>query len=170
MTSSRDDTFSGWACTDCLMLLANGETPGDWTEDEVAEYLARVERHCAGTEVTLGMFREDHDCRSNFTVTYLIRHESVRGSLRRGTVEVLADDYADAMDQAYWGIPARAWLTVARAHELQTEADRGGECECEQQMTFTWSSCDVCGSGLGGARNAVVFWIQPEPAATNATS
>jgi hypothetical protein len=38
---------SGWACVDCLMLLANGEVPGDWTEDAVAEWLARIEQTTA---------------------------------------------------------------------------------------------------------------------------
>ena len=48
---------------------------------------------------------------------------------------------------------------MARGHELATEPDRGGECECERQ-SFTWSPCDVCDSNLGGARDAVVFWPQ----------
>jgi len=33
----------GWMCTDCLMLVANGETPHDWTEEETAEWLARID-------------------------------------------------------------------------------------------------------------------------------
>lgn len=162
MTFNRDQVYQGWACTDCTMLLANGETPPDLDETETTLYLERVARGCAGCEVTLGMFREDHACASDFTVTWLMRHESVRGSLRRGWVEVRADDYGDAMDQAHWAIPAGAWLTVARAHDLETETDRGGECDCECQ-TFSWSACDVCGSNLGGHRDAVVFWIQPSP-------
>jgi hypothetical protein len=165
MTMNRDQTFSGWCCTDCLFLLANGDAPADWTPAEITEWQARIAHYTEGCEVTLGMFREGHDCRSNWTVTYLVPHR-VRGSMVRGTVEVLAGSYADAMEAAHWEIPAGARLTVARGHELETESDRGGDCECEQ-LTFTWSACDVCGSNLGGSRDAVVFWFQPEPASTD---
>ena len=33
----------------------------------------------------------------------------------------------------------------------------GTECECES-VSFSWSSCDVCGSQLGGERGAVSYW------------
>lgn len=33
----------GAACTDCLMLLANGETPPEMTEEETEKYLSRVD-------------------------------------------------------------------------------------------------------------------------------
>ena len=39
----------------------------------------------------------------------------------------------------------------------QTAGDLGGECECEQ-LSFSWSACDVCGSNLGGERAAVSWW------------
>lgn len=165
MFNNPERTYSGWCCTDCLMLLAYGETPADLTEDETAEYLTRVERHCEDSEVTLGMFREDHGCATNWTVTWHAPG-SVRGSFRRGYLEVRADSYGDAMDAIFWAaggqgtIPDRARAVMARSHELETEDDRGGECECERQ-SFSWSSCDVCGSGLGGAREAVVFWFGP---------
>lgn len=31
------------------------------------------------------------------------------------------------------------------------------ECDCERQE-FSWSSCDACGSSLGGERHAFVIW------------
>ena len=106
------------------------------------------------------MFREDHDCATNLTVTGG-RPARCSGSYRRGVVEVRADSFRDAMDVAPWqpAVPACAWAVMARSHDLATEPDRGGECECERQ-SFTWSPCDVCGSNLGGARDAVVFWPQ----------
>jgi len=33
------------------------------------------------------------------------------------------------------------------------------ECDCETN-TFSWSSCDGCGSSLGGERHAVTGWIK----------
>jgi len=170
MTSIRDEAFNGECCTDCLFLLANGDTPAEMNEEETAAYLASVEQHTAGTEVTLGMFREDHPCRVNFTVTYA----PTRYSRRRLTVEVLADDTEDAIWQAQcaYEVPAGAriltgWPHMPRRHDLMTRYDLGGECECEQ-TTFSWSSCDVCGSNLGGAREAVVFWPQPSGDALHA--
>ena len=99
-------TCSGWACTDCLMELANGESPVDLSEEELAERQAGIQARNAGYNLTLGMLREEHSC---------------------------VDDAG------------------------QTEADRGGECDCEVN-TFSWSPCDVCGSNLGGERHAVSFW------------
>jgi hypothetical protein len=56
---------SGWVCVDCLFLLANGETNPEWSEAETAEFLARfAERNPAGS-VTLGLGREEHDCRDS---------------------------------------------------------------------------------------------------------
>lgn len=33
------------------------------------------------------------------------------------------------------------------------------ECDCEEQWFFSWSSCDGCGSLMGGERYAVTGWI-----------
>lgn len=35
------------------------------------------------------------------------------------------------------------------------------ECDCERQE-FSWSSCDGCGSNLGGNRHAFVIWTPGE--------
>lgn len=96
----------GWCCSDCLMLLANGETDPDWSEEETAEYLKRVEHYTEGCEVTLGMFKEFHEC-------------------------------------------------------LDESGEIADDCECEM-LTFSWSPCDVCGSSLGGSRDAVTFWEKKE--------
>jgi hypothetical protein len=162
MFNDPDRTYSGRCCVDCLILLANGDAPAGLTEDETAEYLACVERETANSEITLGMFRENHECATNWLVTWYAPSDT-RGSYRRGTADVRADSYADALDAAYWahGTPACAWPVMARSHDLQTEDDRGGECYCEQ-FGFSTSSCDVCGSTLHGDRHAVVFWFGPD--------
>lgn len=98
---------SGWCCTDCLFFIAYGQTPADWSEAEVNEFVARIDARNPAGSVTLGMGRESHDCVNNAG---------------------------------------------------ETAGDLGGECECETQ-TFSWSSCDVCGSHLGGERHAVTFWV-----------
>lgn len=51
------DTATGWVCTDCMMLLANGETPPEMDEDETAAWLDSLD----DTEMTPGMAWEDHD-------------------------------------------------------------------------------------------------------------
>lgn len=35
------------------------------------------------------------------------------------------------------------------------------ECDCDR-MSFSWRSCDACGSNLGGSRHAFVVWT-PAP-------
>jgi hypothetical protein len=105
------DHANGWCCVDCLMLLANGETPSELDETETAEFLARVDVRAAGT-VTLGrMFGED-GC------------------------EHTSEDW----------VFGDSWV----------QADHASECE---QIGFSWSACDVCGSTLGGSRDAVTFWL-----------
>lgn len=89
----------GWCCTDCAMLIANGETPPDMTQDETDAWLART--NDAG-DVTLGREPGALDC----------------------------DCWSTDTDQHIEG--------------------------CER-LTFSWSPCDVCGSTLGGSRNAVTF-------------
>jgi hypothetical protein len=96
---------SGWACLDCTMLLANGETPPELGQDETAEYLERVDRHTVGTDVALGQLLGEDDCE------------------------------------------CETW---------DCDDHREG---CERQ-DFSWSSCDVCGSTLGGSRDAVKFWLE----------
>lgn len=47
---------NGWACSDCLVLLANGETPPDMDEEATAQYVAMTFE----VNVSLGrMFGED---------------------------------------------------------------------------------------------------------------
>jgi hypothetical protein len=63
----------GWCCVDCLMELANGESPVDLSEDELAARLAGIEARNAGYRLTLGLCREDHPCRdeNGQTAAYL---------------------------------------------------------------------------------------------------
>ena len=137
---------NGWCCTDCLMMLANGEGNPGWTEEEAADYDQRVAHYTEGCNVTLGLMREDHDCRSTWTIT------DTAGE----TYEYDAKDITDALEQHQWHNDT-ALVASASMHDLETESDRGGECECEQ-MTFSHSQCDVCGSRLAGARDAVCFF------------
>jgi ferredoxin len=58
------DTYvcPGWACTDCMILLANGEAPADMTDAENDAWVAAIDEHTAGYNLTLGMLAEDHSC------------------------------------------------------------------------------------------------------------
>jgi hypothetical protein len=147
-TLGDEYTCSGWACTDCLMLLANGEGPSDRTDEELAAWQAGIDEHTAGYRITLGLRREEHACATNYTVT-----------ARDGTeFDFRAESKSDAHNAFYLAHGSgHGGARFATAHELQTEADRGGECECETD-SFSWSACDVCGSNLGGERHAVSFW------------
>jgi hypothetical protein len=58
------DTYicSGWACTDCTVLIANGESPADLSEPDLAAYLARIDENTDGYNLTLGLARDEHSC------------------------------------------------------------------------------------------------------------
>jgi hypothetical protein len=55
---------------------------------------------------------------------------------------------------------------AAEDHECGAADFADAECGCEQ-VTFTWSACDVCGSRLGGERYAVTFWTIDPPTTTH---
>lgn len=102
---NAEESFRGWCCTDCLFLLANGETPTDWSDVGLADYLNSVEQNTAGFHVALG------------------------GEHSEGCPNVAPDG---------------SWVGST-------------DCDCEHRE-FSWSSCDVCGSTLGGSRDAVTFF------------
>lgn len=115
MTTTTAETFTGWACVDCLMILANGEDNPEWSEEEAAAHHAAMDRECDGCEVTLGLMASEHD-----------------------------EECPNVWHFYHPGIEYHLW--------------RGGQdCWCEHDE-FSWSSCDVCGSQLGGSRDAVTFW------------
>lgn len=43
-----------------------------------------------------------------------------------------------------------------------------GECDCEHQ-SFSWQSCDGCGSTLGGDRHAFTYWTDEDTTTTTTT-
>lgn len=50
METTTTDTYEATVCTDCLMLIANGETPPEMDEDETAAYLASITAKSGGIE------------------------------------------------------------------------------------------------------------------------
>jgi ribosomal protein L37AE/L43A len=91
---TKTETSTLWVCTDCVILLANGDMPPEPTEYAPMALLA-------GQDVTHGS--TEHEGCDN--------------------------------------VPK--WI--------------GAECDCEVQ-TFSMSTCDGCGSPLGGERHAVTVW------------
>ncbi len=53
-------TGTGWCCSDCLFLFANGETPVNMNEDEIEAWMAEIDSRTAGSHVVLG--GEHKDC------------------------------------------------------------------------------------------------------------
>lgn len=47
-------------CIDCALLVANGETDPNLTEEETADFLVRFEDANAGCQVTLGSIECEH--------------------------------------------------------------------------------------------------------------
>ena len=50
-----------WACTDCMILLANGDDPTDMSEAELATWHTAIDEHIGIGEITLGMLASEHD-------------------------------------------------------------------------------------------------------------
>jgi hypothetical protein len=47
---------------------------------------------------------------------------------------------------------------VREEHSCDYDTDwSAGNCQCERDE-FSWSSCDTCGSPLGGERHAMTIW------------
>ncbi len=67
------------------------------------------------------------------------------------------------------GCQGEPWKSIADGHSVTfgmfSEEHACGredgatveECDCERR-TFSWSSCEGCGSGLGGSRHAYTLW------------
>jgi len=65
--NDRQDATRLSICTDCLVILANG----DWSgipERDLAEFEAAYKRGTEGTEITLGMLASEHSCRTHVTL------------------------------------------------------------------------------------------------------
>ena len=55
------ETYAGVACSDCLLLVANGDLPTDLTDEEVKTYLERVKHYCGELDVVPGGSDEDEE-------------------------------------------------------------------------------------------------------------
>lgn len=53
---------------------------------------------------------------------------------------------------------------LASAHECGRDDPCDGWCGCEHE-SFSWRSCDGCGSRLGGQRDAFTYWPPAEVSA-----
>jgi hypothetical protein len=161
--ASDEYVSCGWACVDCLILLANGEDPvGTMSEEEISEWHADIDAVTAGLRVTLGLTREEHECATNFTVRAVGYKAPDNGpswppSPVRYVYEYRAASEQDARDLFYWDAENGAKIVRVTEHELRTAGDDGNECECERR-TFSSLSCDHCDSRLAGERHAISFW------------
>jgi hypothetical protein len=158
---SDEYVCSGWACVDCLVLLANGDNPPDWTEAEISAWHDEIDQRNVGYNVTLGLIREEHECARNFTVRAVCARS---GNGRRWqpypqriSLEFRADSESDARDQFEWEYLDNTKIISVTEHELRTAGDAGNECGCEID-SFSWSPCDYCGGNLGGERHAISFF------------
>jgi hypothetical protein len=160
-----------YVCTDCLVLIANGDPPDfayqypDKTEDEIAEmhadYNDRVDREMEGFNITLGWGREQHDCATNVTVTPIYRTHQDNGvdvtyQREESAKEYRADTVTDAIGQAEFDFTDAVGFHGVM-HELETAGDAGGECYCEED-SFSERDCANCGTRYAGTWHAATTW------------
>lgn len=142
-------------CVDCLILHANGDCPPDMSEAEQIAFGQAIGAHLEGRWLTIGWGREEHDCAANVTVTALYR-----GGDENPPREYRADTVSEAVEKAEFDYPdAHGFRAIM--HDLQTEADRGGECDCETD-TFRDDWCDSCGRHVAGEYHAATIWKEGE--------
>lgn len=62
-TTTVHDHWNGWACLDCMIWLANGDTPPEMSEEETTAWLdAIIERTAETSHVTVGRMLGEDGC------------------------------------------------------------------------------------------------------------
>lgn len=130
------------ACTDCIMLIANGDTSGTprcETEEGEAEYLAAVAAntghlHLAPSDWDAPVTTYEADDSEQFAALFDL--------ILAGEIEI--EDCTFDLDWNEW------------SHKGWTETDRYYGTPSEAR--FTYYGCDVCGDGLGGDKHPVAGW------------
>jgi len=155
-----------YVCTDCLVLIANGDMPNyeyqypEKTEAECEEmtrdYRDRIDREMAGYRITLGWGREQHECATNVTVTPIFKDEAGEPQESEASNGYRADTVSDAISQAEFDFPDAVGFHGIM-HELETRGDAGGECYCEEE-SFSERTCDHCGTHFAGTWHAATIW------------
>lgn len=134
--STTDTDIRLRACTDCIMLIANGDTSGNSrceTEEGEAEYLADVARCTEGLHLAPSSWPFQ---------PYFLDFEDAFNAVLAGHVDV--DVLQFSLDDE--DVEVVGWSERDRYYGTDTESQ------------FSMSSCDVCDEGLGGDRHPVVAW------------
>ena len=136
-----------WVCSDCMTTEASGQLPEGFDEDGQSGDERRpapwslVDEDPSIVHVTPGMLADEHsgDC-PNYG--YL----PCAGGCFEGDVGVEDGPYVecDACSGDGHG-PRREW-------------DGSHDEPCED-IDFSWTSCEGCGSTLGGSRHAYTAWL-----------
>ena len=128
-------TYQFRACTDCLMLIANGDTSGTArcaTEEGEAEYLAAVAANTGNLYLAPSSWP--------FMPSIIEDSEAIAGvfdgTLDLDSFRFIEEGEAEVFD----------WSDDDRYYGRDTESE------------FSMSSCDVCNEGLGGDRHPVAGW------------
>lgn len=141
-TTTTDTYIRLRACTDCIMLIVNGDTSGTprcETEEGEVDYLAAVAANTEGLHLVAASW--EPPARAAW---YDYNPEDVSEIIALAFAgEVQPEDFTFDLD----GVVLEAW----------TEDDRYYGRDTESQ--FSMSSCDVCDEGLGGDRHPVVAFV-----------
>ncbi len=134
-------------CTDCLLLLANGEIgEGPRTAEEVGLAISEI---WAGWDISIGRMKSED----------VVAEIHTAGGQPHSPCVYLAPPQVLAL------IP-EDFLTLALEDQLAAQLwDGWALCSCEDTAEgwFSWSSCEGCGSGLGGDRHYATAWRVEDP-------
>lgn len=121
------------ACTDCLMLIANGETPPEMDEAETEDYVNRFDHWTEQFDVVVPS--------SWPFMAYFLDFEDAFAAVLAGHVDV--DVLRFSLDD---DVEVTDWSERDRYYGTDTESE------------FSMDGCDTCGSRLGGDRHPVAAW------------
>ncbi len=141
MNPTTEELVELEGCTDCLMLIANGDTSGTercQTEEGEAAYLADVKAtsgHLYGLTPTSWPYDENH-----------------YGDTADGDTVPVGDEDSFRVD------PDGSIYQI----DWTTEDREGGVDSQARFVNGRWWSeaCDVCGSDLGGDRHPMAGWVR----------
>lgn len=139
MSTTTTTNYLLHACTDCLMLIANGDTSGNHrceTPEGEAAYLAAIAARTEGLHLVPG----------EWTAPYRYEWTDEDGYSEAIALVFAGELPVDALTFDLDGVAVEGWTEQDRYYGVDSEG------------RFSMDSCDVCDEGLGGDRYPVVAW------------
>lgn len=146
-----------WACQCCTLVMANGECCEEHPGGPIYDFVEKL----LGWDDPLpdsDRILASHDPKPLSTIP-----DGVFTTLGGAEHDSWCDRHEGDHDCAEaWFEDSDVCEQCQRERTLASKPDY--ECDCDR-LEFSWSSCDACGSNLGGDRHAFIIWYPTESVA-----